>query len=278
MSAKCSVTISLVPEARGGPFVFWDDLAEGMAQAARLGFDGVEIFPPGPEAIDIPTVKQQLTHHGLDLAAMGTGPGWIKHKLTLTHADANVRSRGVQFIKSIIAVAGQLGAPAIIGSMQGRWSDDVPKTQALAYLAEGLNELGTYAEQFNVPVLYEPLNRYETNLLTTIESSVAFLQTLRTTNVKLLADLFHMNIEEANLAAALQAGGQHIGHIHLADSNRRPAGGGHTDFAAIANAVRAMNYTGYLSAEAFPYPTPLEAAQATIATFQRYFRHSSPNA
>lgn len=272
MAAKCSVTISLVPEARGGPFILWDDLPAAIQLAATLGFDGVEIFPPGPEAIDIPHVRRLLSDHGLGLAAMGTGPGWIKHKLTLTHADSSIRQRGVHFIKSIIDTAGPLGAPAIIGSMQGRWSDEVPKVQALAWLVDGLNELGEYAKQYNVPVLYEPLNRYETNLLTTVEAAVELLKTLRTSNVKVLADLFHMNIEEVNIADALRNGGLHIGHIHLADSNRRPAGGGHMDYAPIATAVKAMNYTGYVSAEAFPYPSPKEAAQATINTFTKYFR------
>ena len=49
---RSSVTIALVPEAKGGPFVFWDDLASGCAKAAELGFDGVEVFPRGPEAVD----------------------------------------------------------------------------------------------------------------------------------------------------------------------------------------------------------------------------------
>src|SRR5687768_7075637 len=116
---SCSVTVSLVPEARSGPFVFWDDLAAACRAAQELGFHAIEIFPPGPEAIDVPAVKRLLADHNLELAAMGTGAGWVKHKLHLTHPDAAVRTRAKDFIRSIIDTAGQFAAPAIIGSMQG---------------------------------------------------------------------------------------------------------------------------------------------------------------
>ena len=84
-----------------------------------------------------------------------------------------------------------------------------------------------------------------------------------------------MNIEEPDLAAAIRAGGTHIGHVHLADSNRRPAGHGHTDFAPIATALREIGYDGYVSAEAFPYPDSHAAARATIDVFNRFFKCSN---
>ena len=62
------------------------------------------------------------------------------------------------------------------------------------------------------------------------------VRSLKMQNVKLLCDLFHMSIEEANLAATLRTAGSLVGHVHFADSNRRPVGGGHTDFAPIAKA------------------------------------------
>jgi sugar phosphate isomerase/epimerase len=120
-----------------------------------------------------------------------------------------------------------------------------------------------------VPFLYEFLNRYETNLFTRIGDSVEFLRTLRTTNVKLLCDLFHMNIEEANLADALRVAGSLIGHVHFADSNRRAIGLGHTAMGPIMAALRDVGYSGYLSAEIFPFPDSQAAAAQTIASYQQ---------
>jgi sugar phosphate isomerase/epimerase len=269
MAMKSCVTISLVAEARGGPFVFWDELAAGCEQAARLGFDAVEVFPPSPDAVN-PAELQRLLHtHHLALAAMGTGAGWLRHRLTLTSPDAAVREKALAFVRGIIDTAGPFGASAIIGSMQGRHGDGLDKAAALAHLTQALNSLGDQARKYNVPLIYEPLNRYETNLVNTVEDGVRLLQSLATTNVVLLADLFHMNIEETDLAAALRTGGRHIGHVHFVDSNRRPAGRGHLDFVPIVAALRDIGYQGYLSAEALPYPTPWEAAQQTIATYRR---------
>ena len=268
---KSAVTICLVPEARGGPFVFWDDLAGSVRKAKQLGFDAVEIFPPGPEAVKVADVKKLLGDHGLSLAAVGTGAGWVKHKLRLTDGDAAVRQKARDFVKSIIDFAGPLGAPAIIGSMQGRHGEGVTREAALGYLTEAVRELGSHARQYGVPLLYEPINRYETNLVTSIVDGALFLRSLGDSNVLLLADLFHMNIEEVNLPAAIHAAKGFIGHVHFVDSNRRPAGLGHTNFAPIAAALRETGYDRYCSAEALPYPDSDTAAEQTIKAFKAHF-------
>ena len=272
---KCAVTVSLVPEVRGGPFVFWNDLATAAQQAASLGFTGIEIFPSSADAIDSDQVQRQLHQNHLELAAMGTGAGWVKHKLSLTSGVEQVRLEAEAFIRAIIDKAGRLGAPAIIGSMQGRWGDGIEKAQALDWLAAALDRLAHHAKQYRVPVLYEMINRYESNLINTIGEVASFLRRLNTDNVRILADLFHMNIEEETIAAGLHAGRGTIGHIHFVDSNRRPAGFGHIDFTAVAQALRAIDYQGYLSAEALPYPDSVTAAQQTMAAFNRFFHDGS---
>jgi sugar phosphate isomerase/epimerase len=269
---KSAVTVSLVAEARGGPFVFWDDLAGACRDAQQLGFDAIEVFPPGPEAIDIKQLRQLLQDHGLKLAAVGTGAGWVKHRLTLGLPDAGARQKARDFVRSIIDLAGPLGAPAIIGSMQGRWGDGVDRTTHLAWLTDALNELGEHARQYGVPLIYEPLNRYETNVCTTLEAGVEILRSLSTRNVLLLADLFHMNIEEVDIAMAIRQAKGSIGHVHFVDSNRRPAGMGHLDFAPIAEALVDTGYHSYASAEALPYPNSLAAARQTIDAFRMHFR------
>jgi sugar phosphate isomerase/epimerase len=269
---RSAVTVSLVPETRGGPFVFWDDLSAASATAKELGFDAIEIFAPGPEGLEAGTVSKLLKDNGLSLAAVGTGAGWVRHKLTLTSPDAAIRQKALDFVRSMIDAGGALGAPAILGSMQGRHGDGVDLPTALGYLGEALEKLGEHAKQYRVPFLYEPLNRYETNLITRVEGGVELLRGLSTKNVRLLCDLFHMNIEEANIAAALRQANGYLGHVHFVDTNRRPAGLGHMDYLPIADTLFDVGYDGYLSAEAFAYPEPVAAARQTIATFRQFFR------
>ena len=261
---KTAVTISLVPQAKGGPFVFWDGLEAGCAQAAALGFDAVEIFAPGAESMDRKALAGLLDRYHLKAAAFGTGAGWVIHKWHLCHAQASVREQAREFIRKIIGLAGAFGAPAILGSMQGRFEGEVTRTQALQWLGEALDDLASESGRFGQPLLFEPLNRYETNLLHRLGETVELLQTLKTKNVKILADLYHMNIEEVSLAEALRAAGQWIGHVHFADSNRQAIGFGHTPIGPILGALRAIGYQGYLSAEILPLPDPDAAARQTL--------------
>ena len=265
---KSAVTISLVEQARGGPFVFWGDLPESSRKAAALGFDAVEIFAASPLAVDPHELRSLLKETGLKVAAVGTGAGWVLQKLHLVDSHPTTRANAIEFVGSIIDLGGPLGAPAIIGSMQGRWQDDVDRDAAFAHLRQALNVLGKRAEGHGVPLIYEPLNRYETNMCNTLADGVALIESLETKNVRLLADLFHMNIEESDSAAALRAAGAHVGHVHFVDSNRRPAGCGHIQYAPIMQALRDINYGGYLSAEALPWPDSERAASVTIERYR----------
>lgn len=264
---KSAITISLVEEARKGPFVYHDGLANGCERAAAAGFDAVELFVPSADPL--PELADLLEKHSLKLAAIGTGAGWVKHKLSLTDGDQAKRVQAVSYVEGVIDLAAQYDAPAIIGSMQGKSGDGTTHEQAIGYLKESLDALGPYAKEKGQPLFYEPLNRYETNLFNTLAEGCAVLDDLDTDNVKLLADLFHMNIEEADLPGAIRNAGQHVGHVHFVDSNRRAAGMGHMDHAAIVEALKAIGYDGYLCAEAFPLPDADTCAKTTIETIKK---------
>ena len=266
---KSAVTVNLVPEAKSGPFVLSDDLATSCKTAKELGFDAIELFAPGPDAA--PDLKAILSDNGLSLAAVGTGAGYVKHGLTLSDEDASVRRKAFDFVKSMIEFGAKHHAPAIIGSMQGRWGMGHSREAATGQLVWALQTLGEYAGRCGTKLIYEPLNRYETNFCNRLEEGVDLLKMANEPHVMLLADLFHMSIEEVDIAKAIESVGDKIGHVHLADSNRRPAGGGHTNFKRIASALEKIGYAGYISAEAFPYPDSLSAATATIAAYKKYF-------
>ena len=266
---RSAITVSLVPQAAGGPFVFRNGLADACEQASALGFDAIEIFPPNAAALDVAAIRELIAKHKLTVAAVGTGGGWVVNKWTLTHADAAIRAQAREFVRGIIEAAAALGAPAILGSMQGRWEGGVSREQALAWLGEALEDLGAHAANLGTVFLYEPLNRFETNLFNRVGDTAAWLRTLRTRNVRILADLFHMNIEEADIAAAITDAGDLIGHVHFADSNRRAVGLGHTDIASAYAALDKIGYAGFLSAEILPLPDAETAARETMRSFQK---------
>jgi len=264
-----SIACSIVPEAKGGPFVLWDPIPVACRKAKALGYDAIELFAPSAEGLD--DLERSLTDNGLRLAAMGTGAGAVIRKLTLTSPDAEVRRAAREFIHTIIDFAGRFGAPAILGSMQGRWGGGVDRTTAVNFMRPALEEFGERAKKAGTTFLLEPLNRYEGNVVNTIGEAAELVRSLSTRHVTILADLFHMNIEEQDVCGALRAGAGLITHVQLADSNRRPPGHGHTDFRAVAASLASIGYAGYLSAEALPWPDPDTAARLAIEGIRRYF-------
>lgn len=269
-----AVTVSLVEQAKRGPFVFHDNLEVACSAAAELGFDGIEIFAPSPQMVQSLPLKQLLQTFGLKLAALGTGAGMLVHRLQLCDPNPDQRKKAEEFIADMLRAGAEFGAPAIVGSMQGRWDDATPRPAALQLLSDAMERLGRLAESLGTVLLYEPLNRYETNLCNTMREGAELLMPLSTRSVKILADLFHLNIEETSVADGLRDAGTFLGHLHFVDSNRQAAGQGHMDFGQVAAVLEEMNYLGYASAEAFPIPDSLSAAKQTIRTFQKTFRRA----
>ena len=263
---KTAITLSRVEEAASGPFVFHQELPDGFARAAHHGYDSVELFLPGPTAVSASEIKTLQEEHGLGIAAVGTGAGLVRHGLSLTDPDTGIRQAALQFIQEMVELGGSLKAPAILGSMQGKWGGTIRREQALDWLAEALATIGDTASRHGVPFIYEPLNRYETNLLNQVGQAAEWIKERGLRNIVILADMFHMNIEETDMARAIQNGGNLIGHVHFADSNRHAMGFGHSQPLPVIEALKTIGYDGYLSAEIFPLPDADQAAARTIQT------------
>lgn len=272
---RSAVTVCLVEQARRGPFVFHHDLPAACIAARELGFHAIELFAPSAQHIRQLPLQHLLKLNGLSLAAVGTGAGMLIHQLSLCDPDPARRQQAEQFISDIIDAAAEFQAPAIIGSMQGRWTESTDRNTALSMLSAALHRLGDRAAKAGTCLLYEPLNRYETNLCNTLQQGCELLTASGSDSVKLLADLFHMNIEESSIAQALLDAGSAVGHIHFVDSNRQAAGLGHIDFHPVATALQQLNWHGYTSAEAFPLPDSQSAAEHTINSWNRLFGHQS---
>ena len=221
-----------------------DTVAERLAAARDAGFDGLELRDaarPGLDAVRgrAPTACPELQ-------------GW------LGDFDAAARRRAIDGLRRQLDGIAALGGhgvvtPAAWGMFTRRLPpfDEPPRTpeQDREVLVEGLAELGAHAAAAGVAVLFEPLNRYEDHMVNTLDQGADLIAAAGSRGVKLLADTYHMNIEEDDMAAALRACGPHLGHVHLADSQRAHPGTGHTDFAPIVAVLEEIGFDGHLAME-----------------------------
>ena len=217
---------------------------------ADMGYEGVELSGGGLTT-RISEIRDALKENGVAAASVCGGI-----KFGLLYPSREDREETVSQIEQLLAAAAEVGAQGmIVAPIFGppQLPDMTPWKTARELeeelLVEQLGRLAAYAGKHGVKVFVEPLNRYETHLLNRVEEAVAINQRVASPHLKVLADLFHMNIEETDIPAAIHAGGANIGYVHLADSNRVAPGMGHTNFRSAFAALREVSYKGWMSLE-----------------------------
>ena len=171
--------------------------------------------------------------------------------------DDDLRRDAVEQMKSqlsVIAELGGLGAqtPASYGMFSRRLPPFEPprsEERDREVLLASLTELGEHARAEGVTLFLEPLNRYEDHMVNRLEQAADLIRTVGLDSVRIGIDSYHMNIEEADPAAAVLAHAGLIGHAQVSDSNRFQPGAGHLDWPAWLGALEAVGYDGYLAAE-----------------------------
>ncbi|MGC8880068.1 MAG: 5-keto-L-gluconate epimerase [Anaerolineae bacterium] len=250
---KLSIVLS-THAARFEAVTFKGNFEANVARIASYGYDGVELAIRDPRLVDVEELEAVVRRHNLEVPAIGTGQAWGEERLSFTSGDPVVRRAAVERVKSHIPLARRLGAVVILGLIRGITPPGQSHEQSLAYLVEALQECAAAAAPQGVRFALEPLNRYETDLIHTVEEGLALIERVGAANFGLLLDTFHMNIEEPSLEESIRTAGRHIFHFHVADSNRWYPGAGHLDFVRILSALRDTGYTGYVSGEFMPQP------------------------
>lgn len=254
------------------------NLEENLLRISRLGYDGVELAVRNPEEIDVEKVVGLCKAYDLPIVAIGTGQAWGEEGLSLTDPLPETRKGAINRLKSHIQLASFNRSKVIIGLIRGMYQQDVSTQQTMEWLIEGILECVDFAKKYpGVTLSIEPINRYETNMINTIQEGIDLLNLLKLEEVGLLVDTFHMNIEEADLLNSIKLAGGKINHVHFADSNRWAPGRGHIDFKSIVTQLHEINYSGFISAEILPKPFPDSCVEETLKYFrdlEHWHRHS----
>jgi sugar phosphate isomerase/epimerase len=122
-------------------------------------------------------------------------------------------------------------------------------------------DLCDHAATKRVTLMIEPVNRYEIDFVNSVPEGVELIRAVDRPNLKLMPDLFHMNIEDDRIGETLERNIEHVAYVHFADSNRRAPGWGHLDFKEVLNHLKRAAYSGWISVEILPVPDPDTAAK-----------------
>jgi len=227
------------------------------------GFDGVELFLSPQEPADIPAIRRMLENNQLECTTCSVLP----RECHLVSPQPEVRGRGVEFLKTCVDRTAELGASLVCGPMYaglGVMTGRRRTAEEWNWAVVGLREVAQHAKKRQVTVCLEPLNRFETYFLNTLEDAARLVNDIGAPNVKIHFDTFHANIEEKNPAEALRSVARDLGHVHVSENDRGIPGTGHNDWQGVLKALKAMRYKGWMTIESFAQPEPELAAAAAI--------------
>ncbi len=263
---KCIVIST--PGAKFSALALREDFEKSLRRVADLGYDGAELAIRDPNRVDVKAIKKLLQQYQLSVPAIGTGQAYGEEGLSFTDPDPAIRKKAVQRIKDQMNLAVELGGPqVIIGLIRGKAQPKMDQEEAGKYLIQCLLECLDFKPEITLTL--EPLNRYETDLYNDTLSAKAVLDKVEKSNLRMLLDTFHMNIEEPDMVESILQVRDRISHVHFADSNRWAPGCGHIDFKKILNALKKIGYKGAISAEILPRPTPEECLKLTIEYYRK---------
>ncbi len=218
---------------------------EKAENARGYGFDAIELSEPR-----VAEHAEEAIRDGVAVSALCGGyRGWLidpdEGQIRLARSD----------IGRLLELAADLGTGVIVVPIYGR-TRNLPdngtgrtEEEDERIFIEGMRELAAHAERVGGYLILEAINRYENDLCVKLADSIRLREAIGSQAVRTMGDVFHMNIEEADLGKALEEAGDTLGYVHLADSQRLEPGQGHTDFKRVFAALDRIGYRGYSSLE-----------------------------
>ncbi len=262
---RTSVSLSVVQGSATAPILFTGATEENFAKIQELGYDGIDLFVDDPLGEPAKQAGKWLEKYdlgvGVVMPAALAGQG-----LYLGDEDPSIRQTCQEKIGEIIHYAGDLGGMVSLGLVRGSTQPGETLEHFYGKFVPSCEKLLAVSPQ--VPLVLEPINRYEINTLCSAVEAVAFIQTTGLP-LFLMLDTFHMNIEDVDIPEAFRLAMPYTKHIHFLDSNRLAPGMGHLDMEGLYQLFAQLGYQGYLCLEALPRPDTLTCATKGAEFFKK---------
>lgn len=231
---------------------FTSDQVELLQKIANMGFNFVEFPVEDPAHYDVDQLLPVLKDLGLEAVVCTAVVG----DRDLSSEHAQVRRKALMYFESCLKLAEGLGSAILVGPLYApvakpRLSSEALRTAEWERSVESLAKLSKTAGDQGVRLGLEPLNRFETDMVCTVEDATRMLADVGSPHLGIALDSFHMNIEETDFCAAVKQAGDQLVHVQVSDSHRGVPGDGNSDWAGLKAGLKAVGYNGKLSIESF---------------------------
>lgn len=228
-----------------------------------MGYDGVELPVFDMELSKFEKVGARLNSIGLERTAVTV----CTDTENPISPDASIRAAGLARIKKAVDMCAASGCTHLCGPIHsaiGSFTGNGPTSDEWNWGKETLAQAADYAKTNNVTLVAEYLNRFECYFLTSAADAARFCREVNHTHLKTMYDTFHANIEEKNIAAAMQSAFDQVVHVHISENDRSTPGEGHVDWETTFQMLKQLRYDGWLTVEAFGLSLPALAAATKI--------------
>ncbi|TCN21188.1 sugar phosphate isomerase/epimerase family protein [Mesobacillus foraminis] len=227
-----------------------ESLEDSLKRLKRFGYQGVELAGE-PYTIDIEETKELLTNYELECSSIC---GIFTPERDLSSSNDEIRKKAVEYVKRSVDLAKTLHASTLIvvPTCVGKLSPETTLEEEWNNAIQSVKEAGLYAKEQGITIAIEALNRYETYLVNNLTLALRFVEEVNVEGVGIMADLFHMSIEERDMRDSIMKISRYLAHVHIADNTREAAGLGQTDFAPVISLLKELGYKGYITMEFLP--------------------------
>lgn len=237
---------------------FWEnswnvDYKKYIKKAAEIGFDVLEFqAQPLIEMSDsaLGEIRKYADDAGIELTySLG-----LDKKYDISSCDSEIRSNGIDYLKSIMSQVHKLDGKIISGVSYAGWGvpdGDFDRERLFENSVNSMKKISKMAEEYDITYGIEAVNRFEGVIVNTAAEAVSYVEAVGSKKVGVLLDTYHMNIEEDSIGDAIRHAGKYLVGFHTGDNNRRAPGRGHINWREIFDALKEIGYTGRIVSEPF---------------------------
>lgn len=241
-----------------------------LGLVAAAGYDVIEVAVEEVGLLDPGALRASLDEHGLDAVVIGFGTAGRD----LSSRDRAERNAGLEYAHGCVELTAAAGSKVLCGPLHSAVGKArvLPADERRAErerAVEGLREVAAHAGEREISLALEPLNRFENDMLNTVDQGLDLCGAVGLENVGLLLDTFHMNIEEKHVGDALRHAGDRVLHFHASENDRGAPGSGHVNWPEVRDALRAIEYDDVVSVESFVPTVP--GLQTAVSMWRPFF-------